>query len=147
MNTVNAVAGMLDEKGMAENFIQDFASMLSLEGRVMSGKLKKIYLEFLNGKGLRERLDESGLNLDDPIAFRRVANSAEHPIRNGMIRVGSFMRANDLGYTSVRMWYDRKSRNWVVQRKDNGDQIGDAFFVHSKKEAIKIKEELELLIL
>lgn len=33
-------------------------------------------------------------------------------------------------------WYDRYTRTWIVQRKDAaGNQIGDATFVHSSREA------------
>lgn len=37
---------------------------------------------------------------------------------------------------SVDRWYDRKSKSWVVQRKDfTGNQIGDAHYCGDKKEA------------
>lgn len=36
----------------------------------------------------------------------------------------------------IEIWYDRPSRSWVVQRKDaEGSQIGEADYVHSKREA------------
>lgn len=40
----------------------------------------------------------------------------------------------------VSKWYDRSTRCWVVQVKDaEGNQIGDADYVHSKQEALHIE--------
>ena len=37
---------------------------------------------------------------------------------------------------TVDVWYDRYSRSWVVQEKDADDnQVGDAIYVHTKREA------------
>lgn len=34
-------------------------------------------------------------------------------------------------------WYDRRTRNWVVQAKDAADnQVGEAVYVYTKREAI-----------
>lgn len=39
----------------------------------------------------------------------------------------------------VDYWYDKNTKSWVVQRKDNrGDQIGNADYVYSKKEALDL---------
>lgn len=46
--------------------------------------------------------------------------------------------------TSVDMWYDRTTRNWVVQVKDeHGNQIGDAVYVYTQPEALLEKARLE----
>lgn len=38
--------------------------------------------------------------------------------------------------TSIDMWYDRHSKNWVIQRKDiNGYQVYSADYVYTKSEA------------
>lgn len=43
---------------------------------------------------------------------------------------------------NTERWYDRGSRSWVVQKKDvEGNQIGDAAYVGSKREAILIEAE------
>lgn len=40
---------------------------------------------------------------------------------------------------TVEKWYDRTSRNWVVQTKDErGNQIGDADYVYTRREAEKL---------
>lgn len=40
--------------------------------------------------------------------------------------------------SKVDMWYDRHEYSWVIQLKDTeGNQIGDAIYVHSKPEALK----------
>lgn len=34
-------------------------------------------------------------------------------------------------------WYDRSTRCWIVMTtNDDGDQLGDATYVHSKREAL-----------
>lgn len=34
-------------------------------------------------------------------------------------------------------WYDKRSRNWIVQAKDADDnQVGEAVYVYTKREAI-----------
>ena len=39
----------------------------------------------------------------------------------------------------VDYWYDSHTKSWVVQRKNNrGDQIGNADYVYSKKEALDL---------
>ena len=36
----------------------------------------------------------------------------------------------------IERWYDKYSRCWVVQLKDEeGNQVADAIYVHSRKEA------------
>jgi hypothetical protein len=46
--------------------------------------------------------------------------------------------------THVEMWYDRHSRNWIVQRKDvNEYQIGDAAFAGTRKDALAAKKRFE----
>lgn len=43
---------------------------------------------------------------------------------------------------TVDRWYDRNNRSWVVQKKDvNGNQVGEAAYVGSKREAIFIDVE------
>ena len=43
----------------------------------------------------------------------------------------------------TRMWYDKRSKNWVVQGLDSmGNQVGNAHYVYTKKEAEKIRKEL-----
>lgn len=40
--------------------------------------------------------------------------------------------------SKVDMWYFKPQRSWIVQLKDEeGNQIGDAVYVHYKKEALK----------
>jgi len=47
----------------------------------------------------------------------------------------------------VIMWYDRYTKSWVVQVKDENDnQIGTADYVYSRKEAVIIKKDLERVI-
>ena len=45
----------------------------------------------------------------------------------------------------IDVWYDRRTRSWVVQFKDTaGNQVGEAHYVATKREAIaiaKIKAE------
>lgn len=37
------------------------------------------------------------------------------------------------------IWYDRYTKSWVVQFKDGaGNQVREAFYVHSKPEALAI---------
>lgn len=44
----------------------------------------------------------------------------------------------------VDMWYDRHSRNWIVQLKDVYDnQIREAEYSHKKETALKNKLELQ----
>jgi len=45
--------------------------------------------------------------------------------------------------TWVDVWYDRHTRSWVVQQKDdNGHQIGpSANYVYTRREALALKEE------
>ncbi len=44
----------------------------------------------------------------------------------------------------VDYWYDSNTKSWVVQRKNNrGDQIGNADYVYSKKEASDLLKEYE----
>lgn len=44
----------------------------------------------------------------------------------------------------VEKWYNRSSKSWVVQVLDRyGNQIGDASYVHSRKEADDEVEYLE----
>lgn len=44
----------------------------------------------------------------------------------------------------INMWYDRHSRNWIVQLMDiYENQIGDAIYSYSKEEAIQNKEDLQ----
>jgi GNAT superfamily N-acetyltransferase len=43
----------------------------------------------------------------------------------------------------IDMWYDRYTKNWVVQLKDSkGYQIGDAHYVYTKREASDIAKEI-----
>lgn len=47
----------------------------------------------------------------------------------------------------VEVWYDRATRSWVVQRLDaDGNQIGTADYVHSKREAQALAKEYERAI-
>ena len=42
----------------------------------------------------------------------------------------------------IDYWYDKNTKSWVVQRKNNrGDQIGNADYVYSKEEALKLAKE------
>ena len=42
------------------------------------------------------------------------------------------------------MWYDRHTRSWIVQLKDRyGNQIGDATYVYSKREATAERKYLQ----
>jgi hypothetical protein len=44
--------------------------------------------------------------------------------------------------SKVERWYDRHTRSWVVQLKDDeGNQIDDAIYVASKPEAIRQENE------
>lgn len=41
-------------------------------------------------------------------------------------------------------WYDRHTRSWVVQQKDeNGNQVGQADYVYTRDEALTLKKEYE----
>ena len=47
----------------------------------------------------------------------------------------------------VIMWYDRYTKSWVVQVKDENDnQIGTADYVYSRREAVLIKKDLERVL-
>jgi hypothetical protein len=42
-------------------------------------------------------------------------------------------------------WYDKHTRSWVVQAKDSEDnQIGEAVYVASKREAIAEEAQMKL---
>jgi hypothetical protein len=42
-------------------------------------------------------------------------------------------------------WHDRRTRSWVVQAKDAEDnQIGDAIYVASEREAIAEERQMKL---
>ncbi len=42
----------------------------------------------------------------------------------------------------IERWYDRSSKNWIVQLLDpEGNQVGNAIYVYSKKEANAITKE------
>ncbi len=44
----------------------------------------------------------------------------------------------------IEMWYDRSRRNWVLYPVDkDGNQITEAIYGFGKKEALKLKKELE----
>lgn len=44
-------------------------------------------------------------------------------------------------------WYDKMSRNWIVQAMDaEGNQIGAAVYVYSKREAIDEENRIKLEI-
>lgn len=44
----------------------------------------------------------------------------------------------------VERWYDRRSRNWIVQLLDeDGNQIGDAYYCYTKKEASDEEKRLK----
>jgi hypothetical protein len=47
-------------------------------------------------------------------------------------------------WTSEEKWYNRYEKSWVVQRKDaEGNQVGDADYVYTKREAEAIVKEYE----
>lgn len=42
-------------------------------------------------------------------------------------------------------WYDRRTRSWVVQAKDAaGNQVGEAVYVYSKREALAEERQMKL---
>lgn len=44
----------------------------------------------------------------------------------------------------VEIWWDRHSRNWIVQVKTKeGYQVGNAVYVYTKPQAKEIQKELE----
>ena len=46
--------------------------------------------------------------------------------------------------TTIIRWYDKNTRSWIVQLKDQeGHQIGEAIYIHSKIEAIKEETKLK----
>ena len=48
--------------------------------------------------------------------------------------------------SEVKMWYDRHERSWRVWAENaEGYQIGDAYYVYSKQEAIWVKNNWEIL--
>ena len=41
--------------------------------------------------------------------------------------------------TTIEYWYDRRSRNWIVQLKDKDDnQIGEAFYSGTRSDCLSI---------
>lgn len=53
-------------------------------------------------------------------------------------------RDEDGRWTSEEKWYNRYEKSWVVQRMDaEGNQVGDADYVYSKREAEAIIKEYE----
>lgn len=47
--------------------------------------------------------------------------------------------------SSIDIWYERRTRSWVVQLKDaEGNQIGESSYVHSRREADKIAARLKV---
>ena len=45
---------------------------------------------------------------------------------------------------AIEMWYDRHRRNWVLYPIDEeGNQMQEAVYGFGKKEALRIKEDLE----
>ena len=42
----------------------------------------------------------------------------------------------------LEKWYDRQTRSWVIQLKDpDGNQVGEAIYVASRKEANQISKD------
>lgn len=47
--------------------------------------------------------------------------------------------------TRIDQWYDRRTRSWVVQRMDaQGNQVGDAEYVYTRREADLIRRQWEV---
>ena len=47
-------------------------------------------------------------------------------------------------YSSVDAWYDKHTRSWVIQKKDEeGNQVGDADYIGSKEEKDNLVKEYE----
>lgn len=47
-------------------------------------------------------------------------------------------------FATIDVWYNRSARSWVVQRMDpDGNQVGDADYVYTKREALLIKKSYE----
>lgn len=45
---------------------------------------------------------------------------------------------------AVVIWYDKQFRTWVVQCKDDKDnQVGDAIYVYTKREAELVAQQLK----
>lgn len=50
----------------------------------------------------------------------------------------------DKPITKIEIYYSREWKSWgVLKYNDEGDQIGNGIWVHSKKEALIEKKELE----
>jgi hypothetical protein len=47
---------------------------------------------------------------------------------------------NEQKAVSVRIWYDRSIKTWVIQKLDDrGYQVGDAEYAYSRGEALSLK--------
>ena len=61
----------------------------------------------------------------------------ETVIRNPDFAALTYSRPAQRAGHTVERWYDRLSRNWIVQYKDaDGHQLGDAGIVGNKHDAI-----------
>ena len=59
------------------------------------------------------------------------------------MKIIGFQNCPDPVPSVVEKWYDRHTRNWVVQLKDkSGCQVGNATYVYTKDEA---EREVELI--
>lgn len=53
----------------------------------------------------------------------------------------------DKKVAKIDMWYDRSWRSWgIAPYNKSGDQLDNAIWVHSKKEAMDVKNDLKQLI-
>ena len=44
----------------------------------------------------------------------------------------------------IDAWYDVHTKLWIIQKLNKDDfQVGDAIIVHGKKDAMRVKKELE----
>ncbi len=47
-----------------------------------------------------------------------------------------------MSYTKVEKWYDKYTKSWVVQKLDSeGNQVGRADYVYTKREASNLTKE------
>jgi len=45
-------------------------------------------------------------------------------------------------FNKIEYWYDKYTKSWVVRKIDfEGNQIGNAYYVYSKREALDIVNE------
>lgn len=87
-------------------------------------------------EGFMSNFPRSSIDNDIPLMM-------QNPERDNPFRILGYSQSNEPKLAvKIDVWYDRHSKSWVVQKKDRNDnQIGDADYVYSKREALQLKKD------